>query len=487
MRLLTDRTGTFSGPSRRGEMGSFVVRSLSPRDEPSVQGADGPRGAIGRSVETVIGVLWQVLNSRWALIVPGALVALWAIFVVAVPGLRPGFAGLSRTSAGQVGYAWDLLHPAARLAQRGLFFLLMMVLLTRLAQGLCPPIDGLPSGEPSSLLVSATSTDVNLADVWERIFRAWGNGNPSWQRVRATPVTGQALVYPAPWRRICSQLPLAGAILALTGALVLWIGARGVTSAPLLGGDAADLQGLISITGGRLKAEQVFVQEHDGSVAAWLSWSLPAEEGSSRLVLGEKRWRPYRGVWLRVTDTPAALSLTVTDATGEPLPLVPVVGDRQSLVMYRGVVPEEEQVLTVPEAGIVVRVARTQSASGSQDLVVEAFDGGLGTLLGSAVPAPDAILELPGATIVARREPAAVVSIWRLPGLEMLVAGMLIGLAGMLLRRQCPPWRAWIGINSIADCGGWQVLMATEPLHLATRLCERLASELSAVARCDQA
>ncbi len=393
---------------------------------------------------------------------------------------------MSETPAGQVVYAWDLLHPASRLVLRGLFFLLMLVLLTRLARGLFPSIDGLPSGEPSSLLVSATSTVVNPADVWERIFRAWGSGKASRRRAWATPVTGQALLYPAPWRRICSQLPLAGAILALTGALVLWIGARGVTSPPLLGGDAVDLQGLISMTSGRLKAEQVFVQEHDGSVAAWLSWSLPAEEGSSRLVLGEKRWRPYRGVWLRVTDTPAALSLTVRDAAGEPVPLVPVVGDRQSLVVFRGVVPEEEQVLTVPEAGIVVRVARTLSGSGSQDLVVEALDGGLGTLLGSAVPAPDAILELPGATIVARREPAAVVSIWRLPGLEMLVAGVLIGLAGMLLWRQCPPWRAWIGINSIADSGGWQVLMATEPPHLATRLCERLASEMCAVAHCDQ-
>ncbi len=486
LRLLTDRTGTISGPSRLGEMGSFVVRSFAPGGDPGMQGGDNSRGAIRRAAEKGTGVLWRVLSSRWALIVPGGLLALWFLVVMAVPGFRPGFTGLSESNAGQMIYAWDLLHPASRLALRGLYSLLMMVLLTRLAKGLFPSIDALPSGGTSSASVAATLGDRQAEVVWERMFRAWGRESTSRQGGQASPVTGQALLYPVPWRRMCSQLPVAGAILALAGVLVLWLGARGVTGPPLLGGDSVNLPGLRSARTVRIKAEELFLREQDGSVVVQLSWTLPAGENSSRLVLGEGHWRPYRGHWLRVVDTPPALSLSVRDAAHKPLPLVPVIGDRQSLETFRGVVPEEELVLTVPEAGIVVRVVRSSSGSGEQISVVEALDGGLGTLLGSAVPAPEAMLELPGATVVARSEPAAVVSIWRLPGVEILILGALVGLAGLLLRRRFPPWRAWIGIHALAGSDAWQVLVATEPPTLATSLCERLSREPGATAHHDQ-
>lgn len=467
-------------------MGSFVVRSTTPGGEDRVQGADASRGAIGRSIETAVGVLWRVLSSKWGLIVPAALVGLWVIVVAAIPGFRPGFAGLSETTAGQVVYAWDLLHPASRLALRGLFVLLMMVLLTRLAQGLFPSIEGLPSGEPFSLSVGAPSTVATATDVWDRLFMALGGEDTSRKGSRATPAASQALLYPAAWQRVCSQLPVVGAILALTGALLLCIGARGVISPPVLAGDAADLPDLVSAATLRLQTESVFLREQDSSVGVQLSWSLPGEEASSPLLLVTDRWRPYRGAWLRVVDAPPALSLTVRDAAYEPLPLVPVIGDRQSLAMFRGVVPQEEQMLTVPDAGIVVRVARTLSGSGSEDVVVEALDGGLGTLLGRAVPLPEAVLELPGAIVLAHRELAAVVSIWRLPGLALFSGGVLIGLAGMLLRRRCSPWRAWIGVQAIDGSDGWQVLVASEPPDVAARICERITGEQSETACCDR-
>jgi hypothetical protein len=420
-----------------------------------------------------------VVASRRTLRVLGALLVLWCIGVLAIPGSLPGRLAGAVAVAGQTTFLSDLLHPVAAWILRVLLAAMDFVLVVRMARRLLPSMDGLAlNTEPISLgLIKCDEGGSSQAAAWDHVFAALGTLSPASD---ATLPAGreQVLVYPTLGRRLCSQIPIFGIIVMIAAILSLWAGASNVVTPALLSGVEYALPREAGASAQRVTLHALETSPLAGEASATVWWSEPGESAPYAVSLSETRWRLHRGLWIRIAYVVPAVSLQAYRDDGSLLTLQPVVGDRQGITEYRAVLDtREERVLTIPEAGKVLRiVVVTDDADGDQ-VLVEALDGGLGTVVDRLRLPGDTALRVDGMAVEARMEQACVLTLWKLPGLALLVLGAIMALAGLILRHVCPPWRAWIGLAQMGKSGEWQLLLATDPPSLAATLTRRLGPE----------
>ncbi|MHB1317464.1 MAG: hypothetical protein ACYCYF_02475, partial [Anaerolineae bacterium] len=313
--------------------------------------------------------------------------------------------------------------------------------------------------------------------VWERVLAVLGSQTPAGS---ASVISGsqQLLAYPRLGRRLASQLNNAGLVLMIASALVMWSETRTIESPVLLSGVETFLPTLAETGTQLISLQDLETDGVGGKASASVLWSRPGESTSLAMTLTDSRWRLHRGFWVRISDVVPALSLRVIGSDGSPLMLQPVVGDRKGITEYRAALDgEEEHVLTVPEARTVLRVSTVTGDASKDQAVIELLDGGLGTVIDRLRLPAETTLRVEGMTVDARMEHALVLTMWRLPGLALVVLGAVMAAAGAVLRRVLPPWRVWIGFAPVGQEGEWQILLATDPEPLAEVLVSRLSSQ----------
>jgi hypothetical protein len=460
-------------------MGPIVIQWLHPQPA-TVAGAE-PRpddAQVASRLSGAVALLWSSLASSRFLCVVGILLAIWMISVAVVPALRPG--GLTDADAGmgRQTYAWDMVYPAASWALRLLLAALLVALAIRAAQGAIPSRAGLTIyPEPVTLVMEvANGTTVPGGEpaAWMRVWSVLGAQGRLDEDTAAGAGARQALVVPRLGRRLASQMLTIGSAICVIGCLLALGGAVNIISPALLAGAVTPLMGMDGVTLRVLDVSDGQASVFREALRATLSW-VETDSAPSTLLLSRAHWSLHRGRWARVVDVLPALTLRVRDTSGSTLSLQPVVGDRQAVQEYREVLAgAEEQVLTVPDAHIVLRILSAPDESGYGPVLVEALDGGLGTSLGSLRPDEQSSLSIDGITVEARLEQACVISLWRLPGLEFVMLGLLTALVGAILSRRHPAWRMWVGIAPGKQEPEWQVLLASYPPGMATSIAQRL-------------
>jgi hypothetical protein len=459
-------------------MGPFVVCWLRVQAGTDTGAEKKPDALSTGRLSSAVTWLCSALSSSRALWVVGILLALWAITVVVVPALRPGLLTDS-ASAGRLTYAWDMLHPAASWALRLLLTALLAILAIRAAQGVLPSPAGLTAyQDPITLATDAASEDAEAGGelaVWRRVWSALGaQTNPGYDTTTGVGAR-QALVVPRLGRRLASQLHTIGPAICVVGFLLALGSALNIVSPALLTGVETPLSGMDGTTIRLLGVRDGRSGAFRGAARITLSWA-EQDRLPSMILLSSAHWSVHRDRWGRVVNVLPALTVRVRDDTGATLSLQPVVGDRQAVKEYREVLASsEEQVLTVPDARIVLRILPAPGVSGYGPVLVEALDGGLGTSLGSLRPDLQSSLSIDGITVEASLEQACVVSLWRLPGFWLVMFGLLVTVSGTILSGLYPVWRMWVGIAPGNRQPEWQVLLASDPPGMATSIAQRFA------------
>ncbi|MFO7697858.1 MAG: hypothetical protein R6X16_11985 [Anaerolineae bacterium] len=457
-----------------------MVRRLPSEPEAIASETTGAWKPASGGLSSAIAWVWSVVASRRTLHVLGALLVLWCIGALAIPGSLPGRLAGAMSVAGQTTYLSDLLHPVAAWILRVLLAAMAFVLVVRMARRLLPSMDGLATNtEPMSLgVIQSVEGGSSQAAAWDHVFAELDLQSPACEAAEMLKGRPQVLVYPTLGRRLCSQIRIVGIILMIAATLAIWAGASNVVTPALLSGVEYALPREGGASAQRVTPHALETSSLNGEASATVWWSEPGESSSYAVSLSETRWRLHRGLWIRIAYVVPAVSLQAYRDDGSLLTLQPVVGDRQGITEYRAVLDtREERVLTIPEAGKVLRiVAVTDGADGDQ-VLVEVLDGGLGTVVDLLRLPGDTALRVDGMAVEARMEQACVLTLWKLPGLALLVLGAIMALAGLILGHVCPPWRAWIGLAQMGKSGEWQLLLATDPPSLAATLTRRLGPE----------
>ncbi|NLT74278.1 MAG: hypothetical protein GXX94_08835 [Chloroflexi bacterium] len=448
-------------------MGPFVVHWLD-GEEASAGAPDGDRRstAAGR----VIYQLERGLTSRRLLAGLGAILLLLVLLVGLYPDTRQTATDRATGLLPGLGYLWDGMSPLIAWMLRAVLVALAGTLSVRLMASFSWGLDLLTRGGEPLSLVSAALGDASA--VWRRAGCSLG---------APTALTGdcslrrQAVFAPAPLRRLYAAARPAGMLIAVLGLLTVLLRGYSVSSQVLMAGEALSLSDRLN----RAVQLQAITVEDAGarsSVQAKVIWTR-ASGDQAELPALSTHWRFHDGYWVRVARAVPAVRLWAESPSGAPLALVPVTGDRQAVSTYRGALgPGEEAVLTVPEAGIVLRLMRVPGQGARDRLIVEALDGGLGTVVDRVEAGQAGTMDLDGAAILVAAEHGGVLSFWRLPGMVLVPLGLALSLAGVVLSRRYPPECAWIGIAPAGTPGRWQVMLAASPSRLAEDLVRRLES-----------
>jgi len=450
-------------------VGPFVVHWL--QDHAAAATSDGIGAtARGRSVRTALQ-LSSVLGSSPALWVTSALLALAGVLVLAWPALRPGWTAAKVTEAGRLLYVWDMLHPVFGWMLRVLLAGWVAARVVRIGLLMVPSLEGLVlRQEPCLLKLPDAQAERGVQEALATVAAALGQKG---RRVSTMPpAVRQLLAMPSAGTRLLACLAEFGMVAVAVGLVVILTHAYTVTTPVLLPDEPALVPGL----GLNVTLEQVqAISSHSGAgVEVTLRWQGAESDLADRVKVSDRHWRARHGVWARMTGSVPVLSLAVHDAAGAPLTLQALVGDRRPVAAYRAaVLPGEEELLAVPEAGVVLRTTMVTDGHGQGRVLLEALDGTSGALLGRLFADEQTTLTLAAAVVTARLEQACVISAWRLPGLGLVAAGLVLLVIGILVRPRARPWRVWAAVAEEPD-GTWRVRLAADPASLADVLAERI-------------